>query len=135
MTTHDEHWRALCAELHDDDGQPHRRPSRRRGRTMRDRKEAQLGQQIAQSLSLSLAADFEDPALQDLTIDDVELLAGGTIARVLARPAHEEVDVEELQRRLEAITGALRQAISRDIHRKLTPELRLVLLPFGAREL
>lgn len=91
------------------------------------RKDAQLCAQIADALSLALA-ESSDPALYGLWVMEVESAPHGGHVRVLLQAQRGDA-LDEVQAKVEARHGYLRQQVGEAIHRKKVPSLSFVVLP------
>lgn len=132
---------ALCAQLHEEDGkslrQRHRNADQHAQRRKHAKKRAQLMHQIGQSVAMTLpelSAEHDDLELAGLYVHSVTPAPDASRLRITLCPLipptpDEPLDLLATQAKLERCRGALRAAIARDIHRKRTPELELVLLP------
>jgi len=140
MKTDRDDARRLCAELHEDDGQPmHERErghSTHRGsrRRRRFRKRAQLCAQVERATIETMAAELEDLELLDLVVLSVEPNPDTDHLRVIVYPGGLEGSAEarhlgEMQRRLDALAPMLRAQIARSIHRKRMPWLSFLVIP------
>ena len=99
-----------------------------------DYKTAALCKQVMRAVSLALAGECGDPALQSLVVHDVLPApnAGRLLVRLLAPAVHDYTGIVDLLERLEKIRGLLRARIAESIARKRTPELSFDILPTGA---
>ena len=110
-----------------------RRPSHSAPRA-RQHKLLQLCAAIRRSLEMTLAGEFDDPLLQDLTVEAVEP-ADDSRLRVLigVHGAGLQAGRQEVAMRLEAAKGHLLQEVSQAIpHRRKVPELVFELVPAPA---
>jgi len=98
-----------------------------------DYKTAALCKQVRRAISLALAGECGDPAIQSLVVNDVLPApnAGRLLVRILAPHAHDHTEVIDLLERLEKIQGLLRARIAESIARKRTPELTFDIIPIG----
>lgn len=134
-------WAELCAQAHEDDGKPLRRRARTQDTTSTRRKRAkkrdQLCHQIAQSVTMTMPTlELDDPALEGLIVHSVEPAPDANHLRIILSPAaplgptDEPLDLGELQARLKGLEPAIRASIARDIHRKRTPQIDLLIIPY-----
>lgn len=134
-------WAELCAQTHEDDGKPLRRRAKDQDRTSTRRKRAkkrdQLCHQIAQSVTMTIPTlELDDPALEGLIVHSVEPAPDAHNLRVILSPAapvgpdDEPLDLAQLQARLKGLEPAIRASIARDIHRKRTPQIELLVIPY-----
>ncbi len=121
-------WRALCAELQEDDGV---RPQRRREKkdVCGARKTRQLCAQIQRAVSLGLAGAVDDEVLRELEV--VSVWTPGELSRVVVDVACPggRYGLEEIEARLHGAAGWLRSEVARSIHRKRTPTLCFNVIP------
>lgn len=122
---------SLCADLHDDDGVDPRaffKPPRGRGN---NRKVRQLCAQVVRALGLALAADFGDPALQELVVESAAPAPDASRLKVILRApsAHSTAALADLETRVARVHGRLRREVAAAITRKRAPELTLLILP------
>jgi len=132
-----EQLRALCGELHEDDGVDPRdyfNPARQRD--SEHRKSRQLCRQVQKTLDLVLAGDNSDDLLANLKI--VSVLPGRDSSRLLITVAAdvppEQFDRPRIEAQLSLIQGRLRSEVSASITRKKTPVLTFQLLDPGMHE-
>ena len=94
------------------------------------RKVQQLCRQVEERLSLVLAGEVEDPALQDLYVVDVspEPGSGRFIVRLARAPGTAHHPIVTLLARLDALRSFFRGEIAAAIHRKRTPDLVFQIL-------
>lgn len=117
---------ALCRELHDDDGVDPRiyfRTARKRNKE--NRKDQQLCRQVAETLGLVLAGEFDDPRLHNLQVVSVRPAPDASQLLVTLRsdlPPGSAV-TEEILGSLDSASGHLRCAVATAITRKRTPRL------------
>jgi len=114
------HMRALCAELHPEDGKPRRRNDRKPRK--KDRKTRQLCGQIRRALDLSLAASA-DSVLRELWVVSVSPAPDASRVRVLISTFDPELPPGQALGSLKGATGWLRAEIAHAISRKKVPEL------------
>jgi ribosome-binding factor A len=123
--------RALCAEVHPDDGVDPRemmRTSRSRSkrpgpsRPKTDRKTLQLCRQVAQTLGDVLAGRCDDAVLQGLDVVDVLPAPDASRLLVTVRPLGPEEPGRVLER-LGRASGRLRSEVAAAITRRKTPVL------------
>ena len=98
-----------------------------------DYKTAALCKQVRRAVSLALAGECADPALQSLIVEEVLPApnAGRMLVRLIAPHAHGHETIVDLLQRLERVRGVLRAQIAESIARKRTPELTFDILPMG----
>jgi len=130
-----ERLRALCGELHEDDGVDPRddfRPGRKRHKT--HRKTRQLCQQVQRTLDQIFCGEIRDDLLESLRIVSVTSTASSTLlVTVFADLPCGSFDRAEIEDRLVELSGWLRSEVARSITRKRTPLLAFHLLcPGGA---
>lgn len=110
-------------------------PNRRRRTNPRrdDRKLMQLCAQVQRAIDHILAADCDDPLLDDLLVEAVEPLHGsGHLLVVLGCPfAPQDLDLDEVRDRLDRTKGLIRSEVAAWINRKRTPELTFRVLEPG----
>jgi ribosome-binding factor A len=89
------------------------------------RKTLQLCKQVERALSLVLAGEADDRALQDLQVLSVEPApnASRLLVTVCPSPSAEPIRPLDIVARLSRASGKLRSEIAASIHRKKTPEL------------
>ncbi len=125
-----ERLRALCGELHDDDGvDPHEffQPTRKRGKDRR--KSKQLCRQVEKTLDLVLSGETGDELLGDLRIVSVTSAdSTALLVTVIADVPPDRFDRAEIEARLAKMSGRLRSEVARAITRKRTPLLIFHLL-------
>lgn len=113
-------------------GASKRRQSTSKEAIKRHRKRAQLVTQISQSVQLYMA-DMEDEDLCTLTYSHVELIGNGEhLCVVMCAPIatqEEPVELEVLQRKLNAIAPDVRMEVAHDIHRKRAPLISFLVVP------
>jgi ribosome-binding factor A len=135
-----EQLRALCGELHEDDGVDPRdyfKPARQRDQE--HRKSRQLCRQVQKTLDLVLTGDAGNDLLSNLKI--VSVLPGRDSSRLLVTVSvdvpPEQFNRERIESQLSHIQGRLRSEVSAAITRKKTPVLTFQLLDPGmeSREL
>lgn len=117
---------AHCGEIHDDDGvDPREFFKNRKSRDKIDRKAIQLCSQVAETLGLVLAGDFDDELLHNLQVvsvnpaPDASQLAVGLRADV----PDGQVNAREILDRLASVAGRLRCEVAAAISRKRAPKL------------
>lgn len=125
--------RALCAEVHPDDGvDPRDVFSREAGSRQKvSRKDRQLCKQISQVLACALSGQCADPVLQDLRVVCVEPTSDPSrlLATVELASLGGQVSVEDVLGRLKQVQGFLRSEMAASITRKRTPELGFAVRP------
>lgn len=121
-----EQLRALCGELHEDDGvdpreyfKPHRKQNKER------HKARQLCRQVERTLALVLSGETGDSLLNSLTIVSVTPSADSSrlLVTVSADLPADQFDRPAIEARLAAVQGRLRSEVSAAITRKKTPVL------------
>jgi len=129
-----EQLRALCGELHEDDGVDPRhyfRPARQRDQD--HRKSKQLCRQVQKTLDLVLTGETRDELLASLKI--VSVLPGRDASQLLvtvtADVPPERFHREQIEAQLSLIQGRLRSEIAGAITRKKTPVLTFQILEPG----
>jgi len=125
-----ERLRALCGELHDDDGVDPReffQPIRKRGKE--HRKSKQLCRQVHKTLDLVLSGETRDELLSDLRIVSVTSAdTSALLVTVIAEVPPDRFDRAEIEARLAKMSGRLRSEVAGAITRKGTPFLVFHLL-------
>jgi ribosome-binding factor A len=129
-----EQLRALCGELHEDDGVDPRdyfKPARQRDQE--HRKSRQLCRQVQKTLDLVLTGEAGNDLLSNLKI--VSVLPGRDSSRLLVTVSvdvpPEQFSRERIESQLSHIQGRLRSEVSAAITRKKTPVLTFQLLDPG----
>lgn len=125
--------RAVCAELHPDDGIDPRQDKRARATTDEkpDRKTRQLCKQVAQTLQLALSALPDADQLAGVTIWAVNPAPNaGHLCVVLAAPAGER-EILALVRRH---APRLRAEVAAAITRRRAPELSFEVIAKGGQD-
>ena len=139
--------RALCAEAGPDDGLDPRLEARKRARahshshpkhrhetwaitTPVDRKAAQLGRQVAETLDAVLAGDSRDGVLRNLRVVDVTPAPDASRLLVTVEPLATEsaVDPAEVIAHLRHASGWLRTEVAAAVTRKHAPTLAFRLI-------
>ena len=94
------------------------------------RKSLQLCEQVAQTLSLVLASEFDDEVLRDLTVSEVVPApdASHLLVTLTLSPSAEAHGIAEVLARLEAHSVRLRAEIASAIHRRRVPQLTYRLM-------
>lgn len=123
--------RALCGELHDDDGVDPReffRPIRKRDKA--SRKSQQLCRQVQKTLDLVFSGETHDELLAALRIVSVTSSADSCalVVTLVADILTEQFNRDEIEARLAAMSGRLRSEVAATITRKRTPLLVFHLL-------
>jgi len=121
-----ERLRALCGELHDDDGvDPRRffRPDRKRDKDCR--KSKQLYRQVQRTLDLIFSGETRDELLAALRVVSVASGAGASalLITVVADLAPDHFDRPAIEAQLAQMSGRLRSEVAAAITRKRTPLL------------
>ena len=129
-----EQLRALCGEIHEDDGvDPRKYFKPAREREQDDRKSRQLCRQVQKTLDLVLTGDAGNDLLSNLRI--VSVLPGRDASRLLvsvsADVPREKFDRERIETQLALIQGRLRSEVSAAITRRKTPVLTFQVLDPG----
>lgn len=127
-----EELRALCAQVHEDDGVDPRDDKRRGARTNEkpDRKTRQLCKQVTQILQLALGAIPGAELLVGVTVQDVAPAPNaGRLRVVMAAPAG--ASPEAIAAILERFSGRLRTEVATSITRKRAPELTFAVVVEG----
>jgi ribosome-binding factor A len=117
--------RALCGELHDDDGVDPRDFFRQNRRRDKDRhKSQQLCRQVQKTLDLVFSGDTRDALLATLRIVSVTSADASTLlVSVVADLAPDLFDRAEIETRLANMSGRLRTEVANAIIRKRAPLL------------
>lgn len=115
-----------CGEIHDDDGVDPReyfKPMRPAGKI--NRKTMQLCSQVADTLRLVFAGEFDDEILHNLQVLSVDPApdASQLAVTVCADLAAQGVGEEEIRDRLARVSGHLRTQVAAAITRKRAPRL------------
>jgi ribosome-binding factor A len=122
-------------ELRDDDGVDPRVYFRKPSNRPEHRKLGQLCKQVAETLSLVLASDFDDPRLHNLQVLSVSPApnAGQLLVTVGCEDIRSADEVLTIQTLLAAVQGRLRSEVAASITRKRAPRLsfRIVALRDG----
>jgi len=121
-----EQLRALCGELHDDDGVDPReffQPNRKRDKDRR--KSRQLCRQVQKTLDLVLSGETRDELLGDLCIVSVTSSSDSSalVVTVVADVPPDRFDRGQIEARLAMMSGRLRSEVAGAITRKRTPLL------------
>ena len=126
---------AHCQEIHDDDGVDPREYFRATpSRDPINRKAVQLCTQVAETLSLVLAGDFDDELLLNLQVLSVAPAPNASqLAVMLRTDAPPPVDINQIHDRLSAVSGRLRSEVAAAIHRKRAPRLVFHVIAGDAR--
>lgn len=120
-----------CEQLHEDDGIDPRELAKSEGQPRRhDRKTLQLCRQVADTLSLVLAGEFDDELLHNLEVVSVEPAPDASQLLVGVCPAipGEQVDAAQVMERLAKVSGRLRSEVAAAITRKRAPRLLFQVL-------
>ena len=128
---------ASCEELRDDDGVDPRtffRPIRDRGQQYR--KNGQLCRQVAETLSLVLAGEFDDARLHNLQVISVEPApdASQLLVTVGFDGMLDQATVAAIQARLARVAGRLRFEVAAAITRKRAPRLTFRVIGAASEE-
>jgi len=128
---HSERLRALCGELHDDDGVDPReffRPNRQRDKARH--KSQQLCRQVQRTLDLVLSGETRDELLGALRIVSVTSSedSSALVVTVVADVPPDRFDRAQIEARLAAMSGWLRSEVAAAITRRRTPLLVFHLL-------
>jgi ribosome-binding factor A len=126
-----ERLRALCGELHDDDGVDPREffePIRKRDTARR--KSKQLCRQVQKTLDLVFSGETRDELLGDLHVVSVTSSEDSTalLVTVIADVPSDCFDRAQIEARLAKMAGRLRSEVAGAITRKRTPLLVFHLL-------
>lgn len=120
-----EHWRDLCADLHEEDGLTPAEYEKRKPRSDRkcsDRTTQRLCAQAGQAIRMALLADCHDSDLQSLDVERVEPWPDAKRLRVhLVAPQSSSTD--ELAGKVAAVAHLLRHAVAQAVTRKRAPQL------------
>jgi ribosome-binding factor A len=94
------------------------------------RKSLQLCEQVAQTLSLVLASEFDDAVLRDLTVSEVVPApdASHLLVTLALSPSAEPHGIAEVLERLAAHAARLRAEVASAIHRRRVPQLTYRLM-------
>jgi len=119
-----ERLRALCGELHDDDGVDPRKffqPARKRDKARR--KSKQLCRQAQKTLDLVLSGETRDELLGALRIVSVSSSTDSSalVVTVIADVPPDQFDRAQIEARLATMSGRLRSEVAAAITRKRTP--------------
>lgn len=115
---------AHCQQIHPDDGLDPNEFFRKPGRTAkRDRKTDQLCHQVAQTLSLVLAGDFDDALLLSLQVISVSPAPNASQLLMTVCSDDPAYTPDAVHARLTAVQGHLRSALAAAITRKRAPKL------------
>lgn len=129
-----ERLRALCGEVHDDDGVDPRdffQPTRKRDKDCRKAK--QLCRQVEKTLDLIFSGEMHDDFLGGLHVVSVTSAdSSALVVTVVADVPPEEFNRTEIEARLAKISGRLRSEVARAITRKRTPLLVFHVLGPGS---
>jgi len=128
--------RAMCGELHEDDGvDPREYFASGRGRRKRDRKADQLCHQVKQTVELVLAGEFDDDLLLSLHVVSVSPApdTAQLAVRVATSLPPDRYDADVIARRLGEVAPFIRSQVAQSITRKRAPKLmfQLCQLPGG----
>ncbi len=126
-----ERLRALCGELHDDDGVDPRKFFRSiRKNEKAGRKSRQLCRQVQKTLDQVFSGEMRDELLAGLRIVSVTSAddSSALVVTVVADVPPEQIDRAQIEARLAAISGRLRSEVAGSITRKRTPLLVFDLL-------
>lgn len=117
---------AHCGEIHDDDGvDPREFFKTRKARNKKNHKAIQLCRQVAETLGLVLAGEFDDELLHNLQVVSVDPAPDASQLAVALRAdvPGGRVDAQEVLDRLAMVAGRLRCAVAAAITRKRAPKL------------
>ena len=118
--------RALCGEIHADDGvDPREFFKTKNVRDKKSRKAMQLCHQVAVTLELVLSGDFGDELLHNLQVVSVEPAPDDTQMAVTLRAdvRAELANTQQILERLAAVSGRIRCEVASAITRKRAPKL------------
>jgi len=121
-----ERLRALCGELHDDDGvDPRKFFKSNRKRDKARHKSKQLCRQVQKTLDLVFSGETRDELLSELRIVSVTSSDDSTalLVTVVAEVPPDCFDRAEIEARLAEMSGRLRSEVAGAITRKRTPLL------------
>jgi ribosome-binding factor A len=118
--------RAHCGQLSEDDAVDPRdffTPAKPRGGP--DRKTLQLCSQVAETLAMVLAGEFDDELLQELQVESVTPAPNASQLAVTLRAPYllDDARAQEIRRRLDRAAGRLRCEVAAAITRRRTPKL------------
>jgi ribosome-binding factor A len=133
-----EQLRALCGEIHEDDGvDPRKYFKPAREREQDHRKSRQLCRQVQRTLDLVLSGESRSDLLSHLKI--VSVLSGRDSSQLLIAVAAdvppEQFDRTQIEAQLALVQGRLRSEVSAAITRRKTPVLTFQLLDPGMGDL
>lgn len=117
---------AHCGEIHDDDGvDPRDFFKSRKARNKKSHKAIQLCRQVAETLGLALAGEFDDELLHNLQVVSVDPApdASQLVVALRADVPGGRVDAQEVLDRMAVVTGRLRCEVAAAITRKRAPKL------------
>jgi len=115
---------AHCGEIHDDDGVDPREFFASGGRRHKqDHKARQLCRQVAETLGLVLAGEFDDEQLQSLHVVSVQPAPDASQLAVSVQCDIADVQAAQVHERLAAVAGRLRCVVAAAITRKRAPRL------------
>jgi ribosome-binding factor A len=130
--------RALCAEVHADDGVDPREFLSRRGcrggvHPRIHRKDLQLAKQVSHAIGLALQGDLSDPVLQDLQVVSVRPAPDALHLTVVLEMTSfsEKADLATVLSHLEGARGMIRGLVTSAITRKRAPELSYQVIQRG----
>ena len=115
-----------CDEIHADDGvNPRALFKSHKQRNQGNRKARQLCSQVAETLGLALAGDFDDELLHNLQVVSVKPApdASQLAVGVRADLPQDQIDTQRVLDRLANIAGRLRCEVAAAITRKRAPKL------------
>lgn len=125
------HWRDLCADLHDDDGlnpaEDKRQKAQANDQQLIDRTTQRLCAQAARAIRMALLADCGDSDLQSLDVSRVEPWPDARRLRVHLATSSTDLSAAELTDKVNAVSHLLRHAVARSITRKRSPQLIFVI--------
>ncbi|REJ68220.1 MAG: ribosome-binding factor A [Planctomycetota bacterium] len=129
---------AHCGEIHEDDGvDPREFFKTRQSRDNKNRKAIQLCNQVAETLGLVLAGDFDDELLHNLQVVSVVPAPDASQLAVALRAdiPRGQVHAQKVLDRLAMVAGRLRCEVAAAITRKRAPKLVFHLIgPEGGEE-
>lgn len=117
---------AHCREIHDDDGvDPGEFFKTRKSLDKNNRKAIQLCNQVAETLGLLLAGEFDDELLHNLQVVSVDPAPNASQLAVAVRAdvPGRRVNAQEILDRLAVVSGRLRCEVAAAITRKRAPKL------------
>ena len=123
--------RALCGEVHGDDGVDPRQFFEKRGRSRQlNPKAEQLCRQAAETLSQLFGGELGDDRLNCLRVESVQPAPDSSrlLVTLVADCAPKDFDRDAIDRQLQAAAGRLRTAVAEAITRRKAPSLVFAVL-------